>query len=206
MEALIGVAHKRSYPPRHNIIQPGDRASSIYLLLEGSVSIMMEDDNGREVVLAYLNAGEFFGEMGLFPEQHTRSALVRTRVASLVAEIGFEQFRAFAQREPDILFELAGQLAQRLRATSRQVGDLVFVDVSGRIAAELLKLAELPDATTHPRGTLVRVSRQELSRRIGCSREMAGRILKKLEEDGVVSTQGRALILIGHQRGNSGRS
>lgn len=194
VQALIAQAHKRSYPPRQTLLHPGDPPQSLFLLLEGSVSILLEDDDGREIVLAYLGPGEFFGEMCLFGDQ-TRSAIVRTRTPTLVAEMGYEPFRAFARQHPDVLFELAGQLSRRLRDTSRRVGDLAFLDVAGRLARTLMDLSEKPEAQRHPRGVAVKISRQELARLVGCSREMAGRVLKKLEEDGVVGLQGRTILI-----------
>ena len=193
VQAFIAQAHKRSYPAKHTLIHTGDTPQVLYLILEGSVSIQLEDEQGHEIVLAYLGSGAFFGELCLFPEQKARTAIVRTRNPTLVAEIGYQAFRQFTQQNPEIMFEVAGQLATRLRDTSRRLGDLAFLDVSGRIARTLLELCQRPEAVQNPRGTTVRISRQELARNVGCSREMAGRVLKKLEEDGVLSSKGRSI-------------
>lgn len=197
IQGFVARSHKRSYPPRHTILHAGDEPRALYLILEGSVSILIEDEDGREIVLAYLNPGEFFGEMCLFPDQKTRSAIVRTRAQTLVAEIGFQAFHQFVNQNPQIMFDVAGQLAARLRDTSRRLGDLAFLDVAGRLAHALLQLCRQPDAVAHPKGTLVRVSRQELARIVGCSREMVGRVLKKLGEDGTISAQGRNIVVLG---------
>ncbi len=194
---FIARAHKRSIPPKHTIVRAGEVPDSLYLILEGSVSVMLEDEDGREIVLAYLNGGDFFGEMCLFPEQQTRSAIVNSRVATLVAQLGYDAFRAFAHQHPDIMFVIAEQLALRLRDTSRRLSDLAFLDVAGRTARALLEMADSPEAKANPRGTMVRVARQELARVVGCSREMAGRVLKRLEENGVISMQGRNVLLLG---------
>lgn len=197
VQAFVAQAHKKSYPPKHTLIHAGDEPQSLFYILEGSVSILLEDEDGREIVLAYLNPGDFFGEMCLFPEQQTRTAIVRTRSPTLVAEIGYQSFRAFVRQYPEIMFEVAGQLSARLRDTSRRLGDLAFLDVAGRLAHALLDLSKKPDALPNPRGVLVKVSRQELARIVGCSREMAGRVLKKLEEDGMVASQGRSILVLG---------
>ena len=197
---FIGRAHKRSFPPKHTLIHAGDDPQSLYLILEGSVSILLEDEDGREIVLAYLNPGEIFGEMCLFPEQQVRTAIVRTRTPTLVAEIGYQAFRKLAHEHPDIMFEIAEQLSERLRDTSRRVGDLAFLDVAGRIAHTLINLCQQPDAKPHPRGTVVRISRQEMARIAGCSREMAGRVLKQMEEDGIISGQGRNIVVFGQHK------
>lgn len=197
VQAFISGAHKRSFSPKHTIIHAGDAPQSLYLILEGSVSIMLEDDDGREIVLAYLGPGDFFGEMCLFPDQQARTAIVRTRTPTLVAEVGYQTFRELVSKYPDIMFALAGQLAARLRDTTRRLGDLAFLDVAGRMAHALLDLVKKPGAVAHPRGTMIRTSRQELARLVGCSREMAGRVLKKLEEDGMVISQGRSILVLG---------
>ena len=93
--------------------------------------------------------------------------------------------------------ELATQLATRLDRTNRKLGDLAFVDVTGRVAHAIMDLCNEPDAMTHPDGMQIKVSRQELSRLVGCSREMAGRVLKVLEEQGLVSASGKTIVVYG---------
>ena len=146
VQSFIAIAHKRAYPARHTIVHAGTVPQSLFLILEGSVSVVTEDENGREMVLAYLNPGEFFGEMGLFPEQKVRTAIVRTRSQSLIAELDYVAFRRFTREHPEIMFEVAGQLAMRVRDTSRRLRDLTFLDVAGRLARALLDLTALPDA------------------------------------------------------------
>ena len=196
IQTFVAQAHKRSYPPKHTILHAGDIPTTLFLILEGSVSILLEDKDGKEIVLAYLGPGDFFGEMCLFPEQKARTAIVRTRAPTLVAEATYAAFRQFAASHHEIMYEIAGQLAARLRGTSQRLGDLAFLDVAGRLAHILLELSKKPDAAAHPRGRVVRISRQELARNAGCSREMAGRVLKKLEEDGLVASQGRNIIVL----------
>jgi CRP/FNR family cyclic AMP-dependent transcriptional regulator len=148
-------------------------------------------------VLAYLSAGPFFGELCLFPEQKARTAIVRTRTPALVVEIGYQNFYLFNQKHPEIMFKVAGQLAERVRDTSRRLSDLAFLDVSGRIARALLDLCKRPEAVQNANGTSVRISRQELARNVGCSCEMAGRVLKRLEEECIVSSKGRSILVYG---------
>ncbi|MES0872616.1 cyclic nucleotide-binding domain-containing protein [Sinimarinibacterium thermocellulolyticum] len=196
IRAFVERAHKRSLPPKHTVLHAGDRPQSIYLILEGSVSVMLEDGDGREMVLDYLNPGEFFGEICLFPEQDLRSARVRTRGPTLVAELDSGAFRSFVAEHPDCMFEIAGQLARRLREAGQRVANLAFLDVTARLARTLHDLARKPDAVPHPSGTLVCISRIELARHVGCSREMAGRALKKLHDDGLVRPQGRKILIL----------
>jgi CRP/FNR family cyclic AMP-dependent transcriptional regulator len=189
--------HRRKYPNKSVIIYAGDQPDVLYYIISGSVTVLMEDENGHEIVLAYINSGGFFGEMGLFGEQPNRSAWIRTRIECEVAEISYSRFRALAREDPDILLELTAQLATRLRKTSRKVSNLAFLDVTGRIAHTLLELCKEPDAMTHPDGMQIKVTRQELGRIVGCSREMAGRVLKALGEQSHISVKGKTIVVNG---------
>jgi len=198
IERFLHHCHRRHYPSKSVVIHEGDLSETLYYIVNGSVTVLHEDDEGKEIILAYLNAGDFFGEMGLFGEKDQgRSAWVRTRVASEIAEISYDNFRQLAIEEPEILFELSGQLAFRLRRTSGMVGRLAFMDVAGRIAKTLLDLCKEPDAMTHPDGMQIRITRQEIGRIVGCSREMAGRVLKSLEEQNLITAHGKTIVVFG---------
>ena len=197
VERFLEHCHRRTYPAKTVIINAGDHSDELYYLVKGSVSVLIEDDDGHEIVLAYLNAGDFFGEIGMFDEKHERSAWVRARSQCEVAQISYDRLRNLTVELPEVLFALLGQLALRLRDTSRKVGDLAFTDVSGRVARALLDLCEQPDAMTHPDGMQIRITRQELGRIAGCSREMVGRVLKTLEEQHLISVAGKTIVVYG---------
>ncbi len=192
---FLSYCRVRTIPAKTVMIHAGDLPDVLYYIVDGSVEVMIEDEDGNEMVLAYLNKGQFFGEMGLFYEQPTRSAWVRTRTESEIAEMTYPRFRQIASESPGIVFELATQLASRLDRTNRKLGDLAFVDVTGRVAHAIMDLCKEPDAMTHPDGMQIKVSRQELSRLVGCSREMAGRVLKVLEEQGLVKATGKTIVV-----------
>lgn len=189
--------HRRTYPAKAMIIRQGDPSHELFYIVKGSVSVMLEDDAGHELVLAYLNPGEFFGEIGLFNEHTNRSALVRAKSQCEVAQMGYERLKSLSTLFPDLLFAISSQLANRLRNMNRKIGDLAFMDVSGRIARTLLDLCREPDAMTHPNGMQIRITRQELGRIVGCSREMVGRVLKTLEEQHLISVSGKTIVVFG---------
>ena len=197
IERFLEHCHRRQYPAKSLIIYAGDKPDVLYYIVEGSVTVLIEDETGREIVLAYLNAGDFFGEMGLFGDEGNRSAFVRAKSKCELAEISYSRFRQLSEKDPDILFELASQMALRLRRTSQKVGNLAFMDVTGRIARTLMDLSKEPDAITHPDGMQIRITRQELGRIVGCSREMVGRVLKNLEEQGLITAQGKTIVVFG---------
>jgi len=197
IQSFLEHCHKRRYPSKSLIIYAGDKPDVLYYIVNGSVTVLIEDDTGREIVLAYLNAGDFFGEMGLFGERANRSAFVRARSQCELAEISYSRFNQLAEKDAKILFELASQMALRLRKTSRKVGDLAFMDVTGRVARTLIELCKEPDAMTHPDGMQIRITRQELGRIVGCSREMVGRVLKTLEEQDLLTAVGKTIVVFG---------
>jgi len=187
----------KTYSTKHIIIKEGDPSADLFYIVRGSVTVLIEDQRGREIVLAYLNQGDFFGEIGLFDDKHKRSAFVRTRTKCEIAQISYDRFKGLQEIFPDLLFTIASQLAIRLRRTSIKVSDLAFTDVKGRIARTLLDLCNEPDAMTHPDGMLIRITRQELGRIVGCSREMVGRVLKDLEEGHLIAVSGKSIVVFG---------
>lgn len=196
MDEFLASAHKRKYPRGSTIIYAGEESESIYYILKGSVTVLIEDDTGREIIVAYLNEGDFFGEMAMFGEG-TRTAWVKAKTECEVAELGYARFVELSQRDTGMLYELATQLADRLGKTTQKVGDLAFLDVAGRVARTLLDLCEQPDAMTHPDGMQIKITRQEIGRIVGCSREMVGRVLKTLEDQGLVSVKGKTMVVFG---------
>mgnify|MGYP000051836664 CR=1 FL=1 len=202
MEHFLAQCHRRRYPSRTTIIRPGDSPDTLYYIIEGSVSVLTEDENSRELIIAYINRGEFIGETGLFYAATQRETTVRTRVPCELAEISYERlfslFNTTLHEEcPKLLFAIGTQLSSRLLRSSRQASRMAFMDVTTRISRTLLDLCHEPDALSHPDGTQIRISRQELSRIVGCSREMAGRVLKQLDERGMVQVSGKTIVVLG---------
>ena len=200
VENFLRHCQRHVHKPKSVILREGELSDSLFIILEGSVSVLVEDENDTEhkMVVAYLNAGDFLGEMSLFKdEDEMRSAQIIARSQCEVAEISYERFHQIRDQFPDILFAIAKQMSIRLRLTTRKLKDLAFVDVSGRVAHTLLDLSQQPDAMTHPDGMQIKVTRQELGKIVGCSREMAGRVLKNLEEEGLVAVAGKTMVVHG---------
>ena len=200
VENFLRHCQRKDYKSKGMVLQQGELSDSLYLILDGSVSVMVEDESepGHMLVVAYLNPGDFVGEMGLFDEDpQVRSAMVVAKTQCEVAEISYERFHQIRGQYPEILYAVSRQLGSRLRQTTRKLSDLAFVDVSGRIAHTLLDLCKEPDAMTHPDGMQIKITRQELGKIVGCSREMAGRVLKALEQDGLVSVSGKTMVVFG---------
>lgn len=200
VENFLRHCQRKDFRAKSVVLKQGEQSNSLCLILDGSVSVMVEDESepGHMLVVAYLNPGDFVGEMGLFDnDSPVRSAMVVAKTQCEVAEITYERFHQIRNQFPDILYAVSRQLGARLRQTTRKLSDLAFVDVSGRIAHTLLDLCREPDAMTHPDGMQIKITRQELGKIVGCSREMAGRVLKSLEQDGLVSVSGKTMVVYG---------
>lgn len=129
-----------------------------------------------------------------------RTAWVKAKAECEVAELGYAKFAEISQGENSgMLYELASQLAERLGKTTQKVGDLAFLDVTGCVARTLLDLSKEPDAMTHPDGMQIKITRQEVGRIVGCSREMVGRGLKTLKDQGLVSVKGKTMVVFGNR-------
>lgn len=194
-ERLRNHCHKRTYPAQSTIVHRDTPSDRLFLLLEGSVSVLQDDENGRELVMTYLNPGDIFGELGLFIDSATRSAWIRARSQCIVGEISYRRFQRLFQADPALLPPVVKQLALRLYQTNQRARELAFEDVRGRVLAVLLELANQPDAIAHPEGKQIKTTRIELGRLVGCSREMAGRVLRDLQTEQLIDMHGKTILV-----------
>ena len=120
LDQFLAHCHRRKYPAKSTIIYAGDESDALYYILKGSVTVMIEDDDGREMIMAYLNEGDFFGEMGLFENDPSRSAWVKAKSECEVAEVSYGKFKHLAREDADILFAVSAQIA----VINRKIGRL----------------------------------------------------------------------------------
>lgn len=196
---FLNQCHIHKHSAKSTIIHAGEKAETLYYIAKGSVVVLIKDTDGREMILTYLNQGDFIGEVGLFDQSPvpTRTAFVKAKTACEIAEVSYSKFRQLVQVNPEILMRLASQLSHRLQQTSSKVGNLAFMDVQGRIANTLMNLAHQPEAMTHPDGMQIKITRQEIGQIVGCSRETVGRILKMMEEDHLITAHGKTIVIFG---------
>ncbi|MCB1874754.1 MAG: cyclic nucleotide-binding domain-containing protein, partial [Chromatiales bacterium] len=119
LESFLAHCHRHRYPAKTDIVFPGDPADTLYYIIEGSLTVIMEDEEGHEIILTYLNAGEFMGEMGVFLDVDNRGVLIRTRTACQLAEISYAQLNRLFEGplkgfQTPLLYSLGRQLADRL--------------------------------------------------------------------------------------------
>jgi len=203
LTTFLQYCNKRTVPKKHLLIRKGDPADTLYFLIKGNAMVIMEDedDADNEIILAYLDAGEFIGEIGLFFETSYRQTLVRARTECQLAEIKYQQLQSLFNKEladqrAEFLTLIGRQLSLRLMHTSRKVGELAFLDVTGRVANSLLELSQSSTAVSHPNGIQVHVSRSEIARNVGCSREMVGRVIKNMALEGIIEAHGMDIVVL----------
>jgi CRP/FNR family transcriptional regulator, cyclic AMP receptor protein len=203
LQALYAVALRRQVPARQVVIHEGDAPRSLYLIDRGAATVSLSDWHGEEAVLSLLGPGDFFGEMGMFPNgAGVRSARVQTRIDSSLLEIDYARFVELSRAHPLLWLELAGQLAARLRRTNRRLVGVRVLKLSERVWYVLTELAERPDVQRVDGGCRVRITRDELGMLTGCTRETAGKALAELEQDGRIRTEGRSIVVPAPRDGN----
>lgn len=176
LDVLQQRAKLRTYRRNIVVINEGDEASTLYMIISGQVKVFLSNDEGKEIVINLQGPGEHFGELALI-DSTPRSASVMTVKQSRLASISKRDFREVLSEHPDIAFRLIKNLAGRVRVLSENIRSLALLDVYGRVAKTLQSLAR------EHNGKLVieeRLTQQDIANRVGASREMVARIMKDL--------------------------
>ena len=170
LEELAGAAVERSLWRGDVLFSEGQEPAALYIVVNGRIAIANKSIDGRESVVALMEDGDLFGEMGLF-DGLGRSAEARSLEPSKVAEIPYEPVREVYERHPELLWKVVDMLARRLRSMDEALADSVFLDVTGRTAKRLLELAGDSDEFTLP------ITQEELSGMVGASRERVNKAI-----------------------------
>ena len=182
-EVISGAVIKRRFKRGEPLVEQGQKSNALFILLTGRARVMTSDSRGREVILATLSQGDYLGEMSII-DNEPHSATVRAEVQTDVLMLGRTEFaRCLTENAPMSLVVMRG-LVKRLRHADRKIESLALLDVYGRVAHALLDFA-IPDA----QGQLIikeKISRQDLAKMVGASREMVSRVMKDLEERGFI--------------------
>ena len=194
-QELFKVSRHRDFPKNHVVLAESSKPGSLYLLVSGLVAVRHSGIRGRELLLAYLYPGDFFGEMCLFPGLDARSAMIKTSTASVALEINYQTFMDLTQKYPRLWLELAGQLATRLRSTNHRLAEMPVLHAADRVWLAIKEIAANSDTPDLPEGKPVRITRQDLGKLAGCSRELAGMVLKDFAEEGRIVLHGKTVVI-----------
>ncbi|UZG43577.1 Crp/Fnr family transcriptional regulator [Caldimonas thermodepolymerans] len=191
-EAVAEGVVKRRYRRGEIIVEHGRKSNALFILLTGRARVLTADARGREVILAMLHPGDYVGEMSLI-DNEPHSATVRAEVQTDVLVLGRTEFARCLPENSSLSYAIMRGLVSRLRAADRQIESLALLDVYGRVARTLLDMAEDNNGTLLIRN---KVSRQDLAKIVGASREMVSRVMKDLEERHYVETQPDGSVII----------
>ena len=192
LQPLTHVAMLRPIPRHTVVLHAGDRTDNIYFVLSGALKVQVSDEEGREVILSMLGPGELFGEMGVL-DDHPRSATVLAVESSEVVVIGKDDFKRCLVENPDVSLFIMRNLVKRLRLADRNIESLALLDVYGRVARLLLESADVVNGrkvVTH------KLTKQDIAKMIGASREMVSRVMRDLMAQGLIQEHDGQLILV----------
>ena len=186
---------QRTFTKNQMILLEDDLGQTFFVISKGSVKITRLSDDGREVILAMLGEADFFGEMSLL-DGDGRSANVVALEASEVLTLARNEFLDILEKYPKISICLLEELTHRLRKSDQQIESLSLSDVEQRIGITLIRLAEELGTIKQGSVTITNLPfQQDIANMAGTSRETVSRTFKLLEEKGLLSRQGRHLVI-----------
>ena len=196
LKQLGTVLRERKAPKGSYIVYAEDPGPNLMFLAEGEVKITLIGDEGKEIVIAHLAAGEFFGEIALLTDEE-RSANVVALSDCLLYMLSKEDFEQHLLENTGLTHALLRVMACRLRSAATKIGDLALFDVYRRVARTLKTLAKKESSEDEALVIQQRPTHQELAALVGTSREMVTRALKGLEEDGFIEVEGKRIVVHG---------
>ena len=191
LDLLRRVVVRKSYPRGSQILGAGAPTDSLYILISGRIKVFMSDQDGKEVILSILGPNEFFGEMGLI-DNNPRSANVVTLESCELICISKADFKRCLADNFEMAMTVMRGLVKRLREADNLIGSLALLDVYGRVARLLLEMSEVIDGE---KVVTKKLSKQDIARMIGASREMVSRVMKHLQTAGYIEVRGENIVI-----------
>jgi len=188
---LAQVLLRKPYPRNSIVVAAGDPSDALYIVISGRLKVTISDKEGREAILAILNQGDFFGEMGLI-DQAPRSASVVTIEACELLTITRTDFMKCLQKNFDLAMNVIRGLVGRLREADKKIGSLALMDVCGRVARLLMEMAETVDGQ---KVVTKKLPKKQIAKMIGASREMVSRVMKEMETSGHIEVRAHRILL-----------
>jgi CRP/FNR family cyclic AMP-dependent transcriptional regulator len=179
---LSSVLQREQFSKNKLIVRAGDKTETLYVVLSGRIKVAMGDEHGKEVVLAILRAGEYFGEMALL-DGGSRSANVSALEACELLTLSKHEFHQCLENNFSMAMLVMRGLVKRLRDADKKITSLALMDVYGRVARFLLEQAESIDGQ---RTIAKKIAKKDIANMIGASREMVTRVMKDLEVRGMI--------------------
>ncbi|HEX2225236.1 MAG TPA: Crp/Fnr family transcriptional regulator [Thermoanaerobaculia bacterium] len=195
---LNGLLRSASFPAGSNFITAEQPGEVIYVLLEGTVKIYISHPDGRDVILAFLGPGDTVGEMSLV-DSSGRSANVVTTERSRVLWMDRATFQTCLHEIAPLANNLIRLLAKRLRFANEQIQSLCTLDVPGRLARQILALADRYGSPPGGGGEVeipLRLTQSDLGEIVGASRERVNQVIVELKHKGLITVDANYRIRV----------
>ncbi len=190
----------RKYESGNYIFLEESDGEQCFFVVKGSVKVTRLSKEGREVILAMLNQGDFFGEMSLL-DGESRSANVIALEKTEVLTLNRKDFLIVLHEYPKIAIQLLKELASRLRKSDRHIASLSLSDAEKRIALCIIRFADERGIIRNGRVTIAKIPiQQDIANMAGTSRETVSRALTVLEKEQLIERSGRELIIIDYKK------
>ena len=195
LKMFARLAVKRSFPRHRTIVYAGDSADalSLFVIVRGRVKVLSRDSEGREVILSFIGEGECFGEMALIDGEPRLADVVAIETCELL-EISRADFIRALMENAELCFNIMRSLVQRLRRATWKIESLALMDTYGRVAKLLLELSEEVDGQ---RRVQRKITKQDMAKVVGASREMVTRVIKDLESKGFIRNDDGHIVICG---------
>ena len=195
LDALARAAERRDFTRDEAIFGVNEAADGLYVIASGRVKVCVSSAAGKELILATLGPGQFFGEMALLDDA-PRSASVVTQLPTVAYRIKRDEFDKLLDQHPGIGRKLLRELSLRLRRSNAQMESLATLDVVGRLARYFIDLAKQHGQILGNGWVAVRrPTHQDIANSIGTSRETVTRLINDLEQRGLVVNEGKMSYL-----------
>ncbi|NBS59056.1 MAG: Crp/Fnr family transcriptional regulator [Betaproteobacteria bacterium] len=191
LRLLATLVTRKSVTRGTTIMVAGDPTDSLYIVISGRLKVMLSDAEGKEVILAILGSGEYFGEMGLIDDAPRSASVVSIESCELLCVAKREFKRCLAENFEMSMAVMRG-LVKRLRDADRKINSLALLDVYGRVARLLIDMSEEVDGQ---KVVTKRLPKQDIAKMIGASREMVSRVMKDLQLGGFIEMRGSTILL-----------
>ena len=191
LRALVTMIMRRAAPRGTAVLREGGPADCLYVVVSGRLKVLMGEADGKETILSIIGPGEFFGEMSLIDDNPRSATVIAIEACELLA-LTRRDFRKCLVENSNLAMAVMRVLVRRLREADRKIGSLAMLDVYGRVARLLLDMSENVNGQ---RVVTKRISKQDIAKMIGASREMVHKVMKDLQVNGYIEVQGSTIVL-----------
>jgi len=188
----------RRFRRGETVFHVGDPGDALFIVMSGSIKITLPADSGDEAILATLRPGDFFGELALL-DGAPRSATAIAIEATETYVLPRDRFRDLIATEPVMRDALLATMAAEVRRLTHHVEELHFLDITGRLASRLARLANESGATPQPDGSIRLagpLTQGDLAAMIGCTRQSVNKLLGMFTDDGLIRLERDRIVVL----------